>query len=342
MSAFTLEARSRDSFETRSVPAKIPKNRQSEEAEEAFEPEKSEEFTIGWRYVTKTLPSGEETYYEIPLTAEDLLEPQWGDQVVQNSEHQDSNTDIYIKLKNHYANDPTVRVFSDLKIMWGIVGLKEPAPDIAVIPNLKNKKASRSSFDVVKEGTRPCLVIEMMSEGYPGDDTKKVKIYEQAGVTEYIIINPHSNEAKPYFEMWGYRLNSVGKYQRLNPNKQNQLLSQTTNILFCLSKKGQRLMLKDTVSGSFLLTHEESESQRLEEAKTRQKAEAQAQVEAQARQEEAKARQKAEAQAQVEARARQKAEAQAQVEAQARQEEAKARQKAEAQIQLLEQRLREL
>jgi len=318
MSAFTLEARSRDGFETRSVPAKIPQNRQSEEPEEPFE---SEEFTIGWRYVTKTLPSGEETYFQIPLTAEDWLDPQWGDQVVQNSEHQDSNTDIYIKLKNHYANDPTVRVFSDLKMMWGIPGLKEPAPDIAVIPNLKNKKASRSSFDVVKEGTRPCLVIEMMSEGYPGDDTKKVKIYEQAGVTEYLIINPHSNEAKPYFKMWGYRLNSVGKYQRIVPNKQNQLLSQTTHIWFCLSKKGQRLRLKDTVSGEWLLTHEESEVQRLEEAKARQKAEAQAQVEAQARQEETNARQKAEAQAQV---------------------EAQARQKAEAQIQLLEQRLREL
>ena len=318
MSAFTLEARSRDGFETHSVPAKIPQNRQSEEF---FDPEEPQEFTLGWRYVTKTLPSGEETYDQIPLTAEDLLDPQWGDQVVQNSEHQDSNTDIYIKLKNHYKNDPTVRVFSDLKIMWGIPGLKEPAPDIAVIPNLKNKKASRSSFDVVKEGTRPCLVIEMMSEGYPGDDTKKVKIYEQAGVTEYLIINPHSNEAKPYFKMWGYRLNSVGKYQRIVPNKQNQLLSQTTHIWFCLSKKGQRLRLKDTVSGEWLLTHEESEVQRLEEAKARQKAEAQAQVEAQARQEETNARQKAEAQAQV---------------------EAQARQKAEAQIQLLEQRLREL
>jgi len=322
MSAFTLEARSIDCFETRSAPAKIPPNRQSEE------PEELEEFTIGWRYVTKTLPSGEETYDQIPLTAEDLLDPQWGDQVVQNSEHQDYNTDIYIKLKNHYANDPTVRVFSDLKMMWGIPGLKEPAPDIAVIPNLKNKKASRSSFDVVKEGTRPCLVIEMMSEGYPGDDTKKVKIYEQAGVTEYIIINPHSNEAKPYFEMWGYRLNSVGKYQRIIPNTQGHLLSQTTHIWFCLSKKGQRLRLKDTVTGSFLLTHEESEANRL-------KAEQKAQEEANARMEEAKARQKAEAQAQVEAQSRQKAEAQAQVEAQARQ-------KAEARTQWLEQRLREL
>jgi len=138
MSAFTLEARSRDGFETRSVPAKIPQNQQSEEPEEPFEPE---EFTIGWRYVTKKLPSGEETYDQIPLTAEDLLDPQWGDQVVQNSEHQDYNAEIYIKLKNHYKNDPTVRVFSDLKMMWGIEGLKEPAPDIAVIPNLKNKKA---------------------------------------------------------------------------------------------------------------------------------------------------------------------------------------------------------
>jgi colicin import membrane protein len=336
MSALTFEARSIDCFETRSVPKQIPKIRKPEEPEEA------EEFTIGWRNVIETLPSGEEVYYQIPLTAEDLLDPQWGDQVVQNSEHQDSNTDIFTVLKNYYDNNPTVRVFNDLKMMWGIPGLKEPAPDIAVIPNLKNKKASRSSFDVIAEGTRPCLIIEMMSEGYPGDDTKKVEIYEKAGVTEYIIINPHSNEAQPYFEICGYRLNSVGKYQLITPSKAGHLLSQTTDILFCLSKKGQRLRLKNAVTGNWLLTYKESETDRLKEkaqakaeAQARQEAEAKAKAEAQARQKEAKARQEAEAQAKAEAQARQEAEAQAKAEAQARQE-------AEKRAQWLEQRLREL
>lgn len=149
-------------------------------------------FPYGWRYVTEILPSGQETYYEVPLTTADLLDPQLGDQVVQNSKHQRVNNELFDMLDKHYEDDPTTEIFNDLKMIWGIDGLKEPAPDIAVVPNIKHKGASRSSFDVVKEGTRPSLVVEIMSEGYPGDDTEKVKIYERAGVTEYIIINPHS------------------------------------------------------------------------------------------------------------------------------------------------------
>jgi Uma2 family endonuclease len=348
MSRFTLEARTVDS-QTDKTPTQIAKHGQPE----------FDQFPYGWRYVTQILPNGEQTYRQIPLTAEDLLDPQLGDQVVQNSKHQRSNNEIFDMLDNHYDDDPTIEVFNDLKMMWGISGLKEPAPDIAVVPNIKNKGASRSSFEVVKEGTSPCLVIEMMSEGYPGDDTEKINIYERAGVKEYFIINPHSTAPEPFYEMWGYRLISEGgfnKYQRLKPNKQGRLLSETTQIWFGIYKKGQRLKLRDASTGKWLLTASGEKAVRLNEAKARQKAEAKMQAEAKARQNEAKARQKAEAKMQAEAKARQneakarqKAEAKMQAETKARQKaetkmqaEAKARQKAETRAQWLEQRLREL
>jgi Uma2 family endonuclease len=295
MSAFVIEARSSDSYK---APVPITRNRKQQKQQQ--------DFTIGWRYVTETLPSGEETYYQIPLTAEDLLDPQLGDQVVQHSKHQSLNHDLVNILNNHYVDDPTIRVFSDLKMMWGIPGLSEPAPDVAVIPHLKNKKQDHSSFDVVKEGTRPCLVIEIMSEGSPGDDTKKVDIYEKALIPEYFIINPHSNEAQPYYEIWGYRLEN-GKYQPIEFDKRGSLLSQSTQILFSLYKKGQHLRLKDNITGQWLLTTQEEKAGRL----------------------------KAEKQVQAEAEARQEAEARMQAEAQARQE-------AETRMQWLEQRLREL
>jgi Uma2 family endonuclease len=56
-------------------------------------------------------------------------------------------------------------VFADLKMRWGIPGLKNPGPDIAVVPGVRDKKRKRDSFDVMKEGTRPCLVIEVVSIG---------------------------------------------------------------------------------------------------------------------------------------------------------------------------------
>ncbi len=247
--------------------------------------QQSDQFPYGWRYVTETLPNGEESYYEVPLTAEDLLDPQLGDQVVQNSKHQQSNNALFNMLSNHYEDDPTIAVFSDLKMRWKIPGLKEPAPDIAVVPFIKDKEATRSSFDVVDEGTRPCLVVEIMSEGYPGDDTEKVKIYEQAGVKEYFIINPHSNE--PYYEILGYRLISSGKYQQIKPDKQGRLLSETTQIWFEPSENRRRLKLRDALTDNELLTPGQEKAARIE-------ANIKAQAETKARIEETKARIEAE------------------------------------------------
>jgi Uma2 family endonuclease len=271
MSTFTLETRSRDSFNSHQPPpARAPE---------------SESFPYGWRYVTETLPSGEETYYQIPLTADDLLDPQLGDQVVQNSKHQRSNNELFDMLDNHYEGDATTEVFNDLKMIWKIPGLQEPAPDIAVVPNIKHKGRERSSFDVSKEGTRPCLIIEIMSEGYPGDDTKKVDIYERAAVTEYIIINPHTAAVQPYYEMWGYRLAATGRYQLIKSDNQGRLLSDTTNIWFSIEEDRQRLRLKDALTGQWLLTAKEERAGRLEAeaiaieaTKARLEAEARAQL----------------------------------------------------------------
>ena len=262
MSTFTFEARSKDGFDT-------------QETEIARTP-KSEPFFYGWRNVTEIDPIGVETYSQIPLTADDLLDPQLGDQVVQNSKHHRANNELFDMLDKHYENSPGVEVFSDLKMMWKIPGLIEPATDIAVVPNIKHKGISRSSFDVVEEGTRPCLVIETMSDGYPGDDTKKVKIYEKAGVIEYILINPHNTAPQPYSEIWGYRLSANGKYKLMKPDNQGRLLSDTIQIWFSVDEDGQRVRLKDALTDKWLLTASEEQAARL-------KAEAKALEEAKAR-----------------------------------------------------------
>jgi len=284
-----------------------------------FSKPKKESFPYGWRDVIKKTPSGELIYDQIPLTAEDFLNPQLGDRMVQNSQHLDSFIDLYNLFKTRYEKDSTTRVFADLKMIWGIPGLKEPAPDVAIVKNIKNKEEKRSSFNVVNEGTRPCLVIEIISPDYPGDDTDKVKIYEQAGIEEYIIIHPHSEKARPFYEICGYRLKG-GQYQRIKPDKSGRLFSQSTEVLFGVYNKGRGLRVKDTKTGKWLLTAQESEQKRL-------KAEKQLKAETFARQKEALARQEAEALAQLETLARQK--------------EALVRQEAEKRVKALEKRLRE-
>ncbi len=333
-------------------------------------PPSIDKFPYGWRLKTKTLPSGDKIDYEVPLTIDDLLEPQLGDCMIQRDRHLRSNTNLFTVFDNRYANDPSVGVFSDLKMVWGIPGLKEPAPDVAVVPNLQNQdeEADRPTFKVLQEGTRPGLVIEVMSPGYPGDDTEKVDIYEQAGVQEYFIINPHSEKVIPYYEIRGYQLVG-GKYKLITPDKQGRLLSQTTGVWFGVYQKGRRLKLRDAHTGKWLLNARETEAALLTETKARQKAEERALAEAAARiaeaaariaeaaarleaekraQAEAKARLEAEERAQAEAKARLEAEERAQAEAEARleaekraQAEAAARLETEAQIQALKKRLEE-
>lgn len=239
-------------------------------------------FPYGWRYVTKQLPTGEEVYDQIPLTAKDLLNPQLGDQVPQSNEHFQAVLDLAGTLKTHYANDPTMGVFGDLIMDWGIPGLSGPAPDIAIVPNIKHKNAARGTFKVAKEGTRPCLVIEVMSPNYPGDDTDKVKIYERAGITEYFLIKPHLKQEVPHYELFGYRLES-GIYLQIPMDEQGRLFSQTLQLLFEVADEGRQVRVTDARTGRQLLTQTETEVARQEEQTARLVAEARAEAEAQTR-----------------------------------------------------------
>jgi len=236
-----------------------------------------DEFPYGWRYQKETLPSGEEILIQIPLTAEDFLNPQLGDVMPQNRRHYQDNVDLYDIFQVRYSKDETVGVFGDMKMLWRIPDLKEPAPDVAIVPNIRNKTAERSSFDVVEEDTRPCLVIEIISPNYPGDDTHKVLIYEKARIAEYIIIDPHSKAKKPYYELSGYRLKGK-KYRPIKPNKQGSLLSETTQVLFSTGNEKQELILTDASTGKQLLNN-------LKREKALQKAEERAQDEGEARRE---------------------------------------------------------
>jgi len=239
--------------------------------------EEEDEFPHGWRYVKIRLPDGSKSYKQVPLTAADFLDPQLGDVMPQDLKHQLCTFDIFNGLRNRYSNDPTVAVVSDLKIQWGIRKLKGPAPDICVIPNVKEKEPNIGTFKVKAQGTRPCLVIEVMSPNYPGDDTEKVKIYERAGVAEYIIVNPYQAHQELSYSLIGYRL-VAGKYQRLKPDAQGRLLSQTTGVLFGVAADQLSVILWDAVSGEKLLTA-------VEEQQAHRASQAQVQVEIQARQE---------------------------------------------------------
>ena len=222
-------------------------------------------FPYGWRYVKKQSPSGDDIYEQVPLTTYDLLHPQEGDQVPQRHAHFHVIVDLVASLKTHYANDPSIGVFGDLIMDWGISDLPGPAPDIAIIPNLKHKEVDRGTFKVLEEGTRPCLVIEVMSPSYHLDDTKKVPIYQQAGIAEYFLIKPRLKDGIPHYQLSGYRLQD-GVYVPLFP-KPNPwglvLTSQTLQLRFEVEDQGRQVRVTDLRTGQRLLTQAEADAARL-------------------------------------------------------------------------------
>lgn len=221
------------------------------------EPTPPDPFRFGTRPKRVCLPGGEVEEQCIPLTAEDLLDPQFGDEIlVQGGPHAKFSVSIYELLDRHFEDEPDVLITYDMKMIWGIPGLVDPAPDATVIRGVRDKDEPRQVFDVTQEGVRPSLVIEVVSPQYEetrrNDYEKKVKIYRRAGIPEYLIVEPILIRGLPVRLLTGYRLDSKGRYQLIEPDGDGRLLSETTGLLFGIAKN-RALVVFDARTGKRLL-----------------------------------------------------------------------------------------
>jgi len=219
-------------------------------------------FRYGWRPRYVRLPSGEVTEQQIPLTPEDLLDPQPGDVVVQSWLHGDFANMIYEMLKEHFEDHDDVLVTFDVKMLWGIPGLSNPAPDLSIIRGLRRKiDPARTIFDVLREGARPCLILEVVSPSDPetrhNDYERKVEIYERARIPEYVILEPPQPVNEERLLLTGYRLGPDGRYQRIAADSEGRLPSETTGLLFGVAEDGRTLHILDAATGERLLTRKE-------------------------------------------------------------------------------------
>src|SRR5436190_121630 len=134
----------------------VPLRKMPADWEPEATPTSSDPFRYGWRWRSVHLPGGEVLDEQVPLTADDLLDPQPGDQVGQSQLHWELLFLLARILDRYYEVRNDVALAVDLKMLWRIPGLKEPAPDLAVIPGVRQKiDPSRTSFDIVEEGVRP-------------------------------------------------------------------------------------------------------------------------------------------------------------------------------------------
>lgn len=284
-------------------------------------------FFYGSRWISVRLPDGRLVDQEIPLTPDDLLDPQPGDQVTQSDKHFELVTWLFRLLKGHFDSREDIKVVGDLKMIWGIPKLRKPSPDVAVIPKIRDKHKERESFDVQREGTRPCLIIEVVSskdaETRRNDYERKVEIYERAGIPEYLICDPPTRFTRGLLLLTGYRLGMDGRYRLIDPDELGFFHSETTDLLFGIAEDRSTLLVIDAKTGERLLLADKEATQEAEERA--REAEERAHKEAQARKmaeervrREAEARKAAEQQARREAEARKASEERAQSEIEAR------------------------
>lgn len=223
------------------------------------------------------LENGHDGAYRLnPLLEADFLNPEEGDHFMQSDLHERDTTDAASIFRYIYRDHPTTRIFSDVKMLWGIKGLSQPAPDVAVVPNIQAQKKKRTSFDVQKEGTRPCFILEMVSSNYREADVKdKVSIYAEADVAEYVWIDPHEQEdGSTSYEVQGYTLQG-NEYQPIEPNEQGWLYCATVNVWIGPNEAKDGFVIVDAKTRQRILPDQEA----------RLKAEAEVDAEAQKRKE---------------------------------------------------------
>jgi Uma2 family endonuclease len=231
-------------------------------------------FRYGTRWRTIRLPNGETDIEEIPLTVEDLLNPQLGDHVTQSRQHVQWFLRLGYLLERYYESCEDVLVCADMQIIWGIPGLQNPSPDVAIVQGVRDKEADRPSFDVVQEGVGPSLVVELVSSKYEevreNDYVKKVKIYERAGVPEYVILDLPCPRTQNRLLLTAYRLGPNRRYRRIQPDAEGRLLSETTGLLFGVENDGTTLSLIDTRTGESPLELPEERARRAAEERAAQ------------------------------------------------------------------------
>jgi hypothetical protein len=316
-------------------------------------PQEGQKPFYGWRYLHHYDADGREYLEEVPLTLEDVLYPQEGDEIPMRPQHQIECAYLANVLRARYADDSTVAVLSDCLIDWGVEEQRNHQPDICVFRDvLIPPDPKRGTFHLLPSGGRTVLVAEVVSpDTRVNDVVHKPVDYHRLGIPLYVLIDQQREEGSR--RLHGYRWTPSG-YEESPLDAHGRLLLEPVGLQLALEDGW--LVCYDVATGERLGDYQEIAQTLQEERAARQVAEQRQRQEAEARQvaeqrqrQEAEARQVAEQRQRQEAEARQVAEQRQRQEAEARQvaeqrqrQEAEARQTAEDRAKEAEERLRQV
>ncbi len=116
----------------------------------------------GSRWVEVESADGGTSFQEVPLTWQDLFDPQEGDHVPHGPIHAKVISETKESLIPFFASQgrDDVVVYDDVKMFWRDPKIPTVGPDLAVIFGIKQPSPERESFNEREEGTRPVFVLE--------------------------------------------------------------------------------------------------------------------------------------------------------------------------------------
>jgi Uma2 family endonuclease len=206
-------------------------------------------FPYGWRYVKKTLPSGEVELEQVPLTLEDVLHPQEGDVIPERPSHELHCRYLADVFGARLPGPPVSTVTADLLIDWGVPGLRNHSPDIGVFVGLTREVGPDEGILHLRDlGGRCLLVVEVVSpDTRVNDVVHKVGHYYLAGVALYVVID-WEREGKPR-RLRVFRA-SPGGYREEAPDRQGRVLLPALGLY--LSLREDRPVCHDSTTGQEL------------------------------------------------------------------------------------------
>jgi Uma2 family endonuclease len=222
-------------------------------------------YRYGWRYVRRSLPDGSVVTDQVPLTLDDVLHPEEGDQVMHSAAHKRRCIYLYNVFRARLQSDPSAVVLHDVRVKWDAPELRPHGPDIMVILGVRERK-NWSTFDVAAEGVRPALIVEVTSPETRGiDRLDKVDDYDLAGVPLYVIVDtvtrrgvdtirllvhtqtPHGYQALPADERGRFWLEPVRLFLGIADNEivcydeAGQMLSDYADVTLALAAEREAL-----------------------------------------------------------------------------------------------------
>ncbi|MCP4664700.1 MAG: Uma2 family endonuclease [bacterium] len=239
-------------------------------------------YRYGWRERWEKTPDGSEKLRVIPLTYEDTLNPQLGDRVSHDSIHSKMTRNVSGILERRYEDEPTVAVWTDLKVRTpshrkeegkprkkdAPEGAKGPSPDVCVMGDVRERGRRRESFELEKEPGDIWLAVEVVSKDSARKDYKDILgPYTQLKVQEYVAIDPRGDFLDGPVKLRGWRRNPGTKRLRRVPlDKEGRFHSETTGVLFGTGAGGRGLEIRDAATGELLRPEAEARRQAEERA----------------------------------------------------------------------------